>query len=234
MKLDPQQIFFGTNQLKHEYLRHLPHQVPAEAIIFLTWNLKGAMPKEVAARIRRERGLREKDMPGQAESIRERKLRLGKLEFKIADEFLDNSTVGPLYLRDALCAEIVEESILFGANDRYELFSWSVMPNHVHMLLRPFVELAKLTQGIKGFTSRAINRMQNQTGRTLWQDESYDHWVRDDAEFHRIIHYIEENPVKAGLCGSARDWNWSSARFRPEWSWGIPYHTVAASLGKQH
>jgi putative DNA methylase len=50
-------------------------------------------------------------------------------------------------------------------------------------------------------------------GRTgaFWQHESYDHWVRNEREFNRIVAYIEENPVSAGLAAAVEDWPWSSA-----------------------
>jgi hypothetical protein len=57
----------------------------------------------------------------------------------------------------------------------------------------------------------------------VWQDESYDHWARDEEEMIRIIHYIENNPVKAGLCLKPSDWHWSSARLRAYWQIGEPY-----------
>jgi putative transposase len=94
------------------------------------------------------------------------------------------------------------------------------MANHVHVLLTPIWELARITQGLKGFTAHEINRLQNEVGRTFWVDESYDHWARDDEELARIIVYIENNPVKAGLCGPPEDWPWSSARFRDQWPVG--------------
>ena len=37
------------------------------------------------------------------------------------------------------------------------------------------------------------------TGRSFWQEESYDHLVRHEGEFEKILSYIEENPVRAGL-----------------------------------
>jgi hypothetical protein len=49
------------------------------------------------------------------------------------------------------------------------------------------------------------------TGEPFWQEESFDHWVRGDEEFNRIAHYIEQNPVKAGLVKRSEDWPWSSA-----------------------
>jgi REP element-mobilizing transposase RayT len=93
------------------------------------------------------------------------------------------------------------------------------MANHVHLLICPLWELAKITQGIKGFTAHEINRLRGTSG-TFWQDESYDHWVRDEEELPRIIAYIENNPVKAGLSANPQDWLWSSARRRMFWTAG--------------
>jgi REP-associated tyrosine transposase len=252
--------------MKREYRRHLPHQVPEGVPIFLTWNLKGAMPQEVLDRLEREREQLEREPPRQGEAPRERALRHGKLIFAKADECLDRASSGPLHLRDPVYAKIVEDSILFGASDRYELFAWCVMANHVHVLLTPTWKLAKVTQGIKGFTSWKINQLRvgqafqpdsfqgGQPGkadvregqtyqsdssntvrlesltyesltydRTFWQDESYDHWARDEEELLRIIHYIENNPVKVGLCQRPQDWRWSSARLRANWPAGQPF-----------
>jgi hypothetical protein len=49
------------------------------------------------------------------------------------------------------------------------------------------------------------------TGLPFWQDESYDHWVRGPEELAKIVRYIEENPVVAGLVSRGEDWRWSSA-----------------------
>ena len=196
------------------YRRHLPHQIPEGTPIFVTWNLKGAIPTAVAERLRSERAWLEKQPRKPGESPRDRALRIGKLLFARTDAYLDGATAGPLHLQTPECAKIVEDAILFSAAERVELLAWCVMANHVHALFTPIWEYVRLMQSIKGFTSRQINQLQSQTGRTLWQDESYDHWVRDEAELLRIIHYIEQNPVKAGLCAKAEDWPWSSARFR--------------------
>jgi putative transposase len=203
-----------------EYRRHLPHQIPEGMPIFVTWNLKGAIPNEVAARLRSERALLEKQPRRPNESPRDRALRLGKLHFAKTDDFLDQAAAGPLYLADPACAKIAEDAIIFGTDERYQLFAWCVMANHIHVLLTPIWELSKAMQGLKGYTAREINKLQRRSGRTFWQDESYDHWVRDEEELLRIIHYVEQNPVKAGLCADAKDWPWSSARFRERWPVG--------------
>ena len=60
-------------------------------------------------------------------------------------------------------------------------------------------------------TAREANKPLKRTGEPFWQKESYDHWVRNQAEFERITAYIENNPVKAGLVQLPQDYRWSSA-----------------------
>lgn len=91
------------------------------------------------------------------------------------------------------------------------------MANHVHVLFTPHWELRKITQGIKGYAAHEINSLGGRRGRNFWQDESFDHGARDEEELRRIIRYIENKPVAAGLCARPQERRWSSARFRDCW-----------------
>jgi REP element-mobilizing transposase RayT len=93
----------------------------------------------------------------------------------------------------------------------YELFAWVIMPNHVHLLLLPRAPLPTITRWLKGSTARAANRVMARTGQPFWQDESYDHWARNESQFVRIVGYIEDNPVSAGLVERPESWPYSSA-----------------------
>ena len=55
-------------------------------------------------------------------------------------------------------------------------------------------------------------KLLQRTGQRFWQDESYDHLVRNKEEFRRIQRYIENNPVTAGLVAMPAEYAWSSAR----------------------
>ena len=68
-----------------------------------------------------------------------------------------------------------------------------------------------LMRWLKGSTARRANQILNRTGQPFWQDESYDHYLRDPSQIGRAAYYIEQNPVGAGLAPSAQDWPWSSA-----------------------
>jgi len=60
---------------------------------------------------------------------------------------------------------------------------------------------------VKGATARAVNKILGRSGKYFWQDESFDHWIRNGAEIERVRTYIERNPVKAGLTRRVDDGN---------------------------
>jgi hypothetical protein len=88
---------------------------------------------------------------------------------------------------------------------RYRLHAWCIMPNHVHVVVEPFAghELPEILHSWKSFTAKTANRLLGRTG-GFWQDEYYDHLIRDTEEYFHAIGYVLENPARAGL----RDWPW--------------------------
>jgi len=64
---------------------------------------------------------------------------------------------------------------------------------------------------LKGRTSRVANRILGRTGASFWQEESFDHWIRNSEEFSYLVQYVENNPLKAGLVEAKEQWRWSSA-----------------------
>jgi putative transposase len=193
---------------KPSYARHLPRQVPDGFPIFLTWNFKGSMPRQAIERLKHERERLENEPPRASETAIQKKIRENVHLFALADGYLDQARDGPSYLEDPAAARIVEDVILAGSADRYDLFAWCIMPNHVHVLLTPRLELKDVTQRIKGSTSFKINGVHQARGRVFWQDESYDHWVRDEDDMMRVIDYIESNPVSARLRERPDQWPW--------------------------
>ena len=85
------------------------------------------------------------------------------------------------------------------------------MPNHVHLLLAPLAgwALARIFQGIKGYTAREINRILGRQG-AFWQGENFDHLIRNEEDWQDKFDYIHQNPVKAGLVKRPQDYYFSS------------------------
>ena len=68
----------------------------------------------------------------------------------------------------------------------------------------------------KSFTAKKINQLRKSSG-VVWAREYHDRFIRDNGHFHSVITYIENNPVKAKLVASAKEWPWSSARLRDKY-----------------
>ena len=75
------------------------------------------------------------------------------------EAYLDQG-YGSCALRAARVATIVQESLLHFDSERYRLYAWVVMPNHVHILLTPAIgwSLARIMKDMKSFTSRQVNK----------------------------------------------------------------------------
>jgi putative transposase len=177
------------------YARHLPHWQPPGGTIFLTWRLYGSLPAEVIAKLRRERSSSD-----------------GKTFLK-ADRALDKSCSSPFWLKEPSIAQCVIAALYRGERElrQYVLRAFVIMPNHVHVLLEPSISLARITKGLKGVTGREANEILGRTGKRFWQDESFDHWIRNRSKYDSVRKYIEQNPVAAGLVNNPEDWPWSSA-----------------------
>jgi len=174
------------------YVRRLPHWQPEDEPLFLTWRLHGTLPPN---RYIGPRGL----ASGEA--------------FVCIDRYLDQATHGPSWMRRPEIAQLVAGALHFGEQNLglYRLHAWVVMPNHAHVLLTALVSASRLQKSVEGFAAREANKLLGRTGEQFWQRESYDHWVRNQTEFERVVSYIEQNPVKSGLACQAEEYRWSSA-----------------------
>lgn len=128
-------------------------------------------------------------------------------------------------IRDVFAASLAEARRRFG----FELFAWVVMPEHVHLLLRPrdgeraeqiltFIKKSVAQRVIarwRTIDAKVLREIERPDGRPrFWQKGGgFDRNVRDRAEFIKEVRYIHRNPVKRGLVEKPEDWKWSSARW---------------------
>jgi putative transposase len=136
--------------------------------------------------------------------------------FRRLDSALDLGH-GAGLLRQAGPAAIVETAMLRFDEERYRLIAWSIMPNHVHVLLeqKEGFPLERIVHSWKSYTAHAINQICARRGQ-FWAVDYFDRFIRTEDHFHRTIAYIEHNAVTAGLVAAAADWRFSSACRRVE------------------
>jgi len=162
----------------------------------------------------------ERTLEGDSLKARARLGGLTRRHFAVLESWLDRATIGPTWLADARVADLVAEALQYRNGKNYRLDAYSIMPNHVHSVFMPLARnhlpkpLASIMHSLKRNTARRANLLLNRSG-AFWEHESFDHYIRNGAEWKRIVKYVLENPVKAGLVKSWKDWPWNYFRDLP-------------------
>jgi REP element-mobilizing transposase RayT len=102
---------------------------------------------------------------------------------------------------DRALARLVANAFTYFDGRRYDLDSFVVMPNHVHVLfrLRGGRALEKVVHSWKSFTAKAVNKAAGREG-MLWQEDYWDRMIRNERHLNAVRSYIARNPKDgAGL-----------------------------------
>ena len=90
-----------------------------------------------------------------------------------------------------------------------------VMPDHVHVIFTPLVNISALTiyslaeimGAMKGASAQKINQQLGRSGR-VWQTESFDRVLRASESLDAKVAYILENPIRKALVKRWEDYPW--------------------------
>jgi len=109
---------------------------------------------------------------------------------------------------------IIKEQIHRFDGELYDLIAYSIMSNHVHLLVDTnqeepnelldtkiydnHSELSYILKRIKGASARYANKELGISGR-FWNKENYDIYIRNEKMLKNVIGYILDNPVKSGI-----------------------------------
>jgi putative transposase len=198
---------------KYSYRRRLPHLQPKDSKFFITYRLNFSLPDKIICDLKLKRKeYEEKVNKSEEKEKKSLKNRYDKILFDLEDDFLAKYEEGPQWLKDDYLADMVIKSLLYNHEKQYELICALVMSNHVHIVIKPFEKekndpysFSEILQNHKSYTGHKANEYIKREG-IFWQHESYDHFIRNDEELKRIIKYILNNPVKAGLVKDYREW----------------------------
>jgi putative transposase len=98
-----------------------------------------------------------------------------------------------------LAAIARDELKRFRGRGWFWLFAFAVMPDHIHILVR-LPDASRSLGRIVATLKSSIQFKSRRAGVDLeWQDNFYDHVVRQNEQLEEIAGYILRNPERAGL-----------------------------------
>lgn len=209
--------------MKHFYKRHLPHFIVDDYAYFITSRLAGSLPQIAINDIKAayDNELTKIASFDNPQKKREEYKSLQWNYFTGFDGLLNNYKSGPHWLTDDRIAGIVNDSLHYRDNKVYELIAYTIMSNHIHIVFIPFIKklssestykekypLSGLLASLKRFTATQANKILKREG-DFWQHENYDHVIRDNTELSKIVEYVLNNPVKAGITEDIHEYKWN-------------------------
>lgn len=224
----------NKDTMLHDHCRgYLPH-IENKQYQMITFRLYDSVPREVVEGWKETLSLlggpqtsklgqltsSQREQQEQASGLREPRKHSFSTHKTEADKLLalldkyEDAGYGSCVLKNDNVARIVHDAIFFYHGKKYNVISWCIMPNHVHVLIEVMknISLSSILHSWRSFSSNEINKLLNRSGR-LWMPEYFDRFIRDNDHFNNVIDYIHNNPVKAGLVKEATDYKWSSAGY---------------------
>ncbi len=193
----PTPTWFNPRADLEVWRNRLPHWDQLGGTYFLTFRLADAVPADLLRRWQAERDdwLRAHPPPLSPELEQ-----IYHQRFSAEIDLWLDAGHGGCVLRDPACARIVADTLTHDDPERCALWSWVIMPNHVHALLslRAAHGLDVILKTWKGVSARRINQHRGTTG-SLWQRDYFDRLIRDETHFGRCVRYIRQNPSRANL-----------------------------------
>lgn len=231
------QYFNPATQIDIRRGGNLPHWEQGSVWYFVTFRLADSLPLAALEEIRekRERWKQSSHINNLSRAERSEYYRL----YSVRYEELLHAGRGSCVLCDPQIAAIVDDALHHFEGRRYLLDEYVIMPNHVHILVRPVAghRLANILHSWKSFTANRINKKLGKSG-PLWMHESYDHIVRHERAMEAIRRYIREQrypelpapglPNKGAGCSRYREHGCCWVR---QWMAPSPQITSRQSMG---
>jgi putative transposase len=182
----------------------LPHFYNGHNCFFITFRLEDSLPQSIVKELKEE--LQREINEIKEENEAKKKLLIEELKTKYFRKYehqLDNKPYGDCVLKEEKIAKILYDKIISYHTLLYYLKCFSIMPNHVHLLISTLDKenipaLDKWLQLIKGGSAFLINKELKRVGR-LWAGESFDRYIRDEFHYSNSFYYTINNPVLARL-----------------------------------
>jgi len=121
-----------------------------------------------------------------------------------ADVYLDDSNKGA-YLNDNILS-LLHNLLKSQDTILYDLIAYTIMPNHIHLLVMPKKNLPFIIETIKYISRLEINKIQNKNTQ-FWEDGYYMKKIYNEKQLDLVYRYLKRSSSKYSVN------NTSSSRF---------------------
>ena len=105
---------------------------------------------------------------------------------------------------------LVKEAVEYYRNDKYEIISYCLMDNHVHLLIKTGEKpLGQFIGRINSKYAKYYNKKYNCIGH-LFQDRYFSELIESNSQMLETSRYIHLNPVRAKMTEKPENYEWSS------------------------
>ncbi len=218
------------SNLQRKDSTHLPHWRIPGATYAVTFRLNDSIPRSALETYTQRKEILLSKLQQHESTVSSRSHLSELLTIRseinsLYQELIDNSenaSYGDCYLAKEEIASLVESSLKHFDGSRYELIAWSVMPNHVHVIVKPLDDelLENILYSWKSFTAKEANKLLAREG-AFWQPEYYDHIIRDGVDFQHQVKYVLNNPFLAHT-----DERWTGSKYENIGA-GVPNNGLA-------
>ena len=178
-KDEPLEIRTGAN---------LPHWAQQNKTVAVTFRLADALPQTTLNEYLSEKKRLETQVNQAAKKddpafLQNAKGRLSEHWHQTLETALEKGH-GECLLAKPEVADLMENALHHFDGDRYQLYAFAIAANHVHVIFEPKNDhqTPDILHSWKSFTAHEINKQLNREG-DVWQDETYDHLLRDHTDF---------------------------------------------------
>ncbi len=191
---------------RERWRNRLPHWEVADQPHFVTIHCAHSLPQDVRAKIA--------EIKTSLDTIAPMSEKFGVLQrqyFLTYEKYFDHATGFAPFLQGEVCQIVLTAWLNFERQEGWRVAHHVIMPNHVHFLMNPVKPTATALRiclpKFKGRIARLANQVLARRA-LFWQPDWFDRWMRNEAETMRVVDYIQNNPVKAGLVQHWQDYRW--------------------------
>lgn len=117
----------------------------------------------------------------------------------------------PVFTEENIVKESLKLIKNISLNYGFSIWAYCFMPEHLHLLIEGKKEDSNLKKFVPMLKQKTSYMYKKTTGGKLWQENYYEHVLRNDEDVKSVARYILENPVRKKLANDFTNYPFSGS-----------------------